>query len=45
MIFLSHGHPDHINSDSCDIFKYKTLIITDHYGDKIYNDLKKIMLV
>ena len=39
--FLSHGHPDHIDSDSCDIFKYKTLIIADHYGDRIYNDLIK----
>ena len=40
-IFLSHGHPDHIDPDSFDIFKNKTLIIADHYGDRIYNDLKK----
>jgi hypothetical protein len=40
-IFLSHGHPDHIDPDSFDIFINKTLIIADHYGDRIYNDLKK----
>ena len=40
-IFLSHGHPDHIDPESFDIFKNKTLILADHYGDRIYNDLKK----
>ena len=40
-IFLSHGHPDHIDPESFDIFKNKTLIIADHYGDRIYNDLKQ----
>ena len=38
--FLSHGHPDHIDPDSFELFKNKTLIIGDHYGDRIYNDLK-----
>jgi len=40
-IFLSHGHPDHIDPESFELFKNKTLIIGDHYGDRIYNDLKK----
>tara|TARA_A100001015_G_scaffold277718_1_gene337177 strand:- start:157 stop:1488 length:1332 start_codon:yes stop_codon:yes gene_type:complete len=40
-IFLSHGHPDHIDPESFDVFKNKTLIIADHYGDRIYNDLRK----
>ena len=39
--FLSHGHPDHIDPDSFELFKDKVLIIGDHYGDRIYNDLKK----
>ncbi len=39
-LFLSHGHPDHIDPDSFELFKNKTLIIGDHYGDRIYNDLK-----
>ena len=39
-LFLSHGHPDHIDPDSFELFKNKTLIVGDHYGDRIYNDLK-----
>ena len=40
-IWLSHGHPDHIDPDSFDIFENKTILIPDHYGDRIYKDLKK----
>ena len=40
-IWLSHGHPDHIDPDSLDLFKNKTLLIPDHYGDRIFNDLNK----
>ena len=40
-IWLSHGHPDHIDPDSFGIFKEKTLLIADHYGDRIFNDLSK----
>ena len=40
-IWLSHGHPDHIDPDSLDLFKDKTFLVADHYGDRIYNDLKK----
>ena len=40
-IWLSHGHPDHIDPDSLDLFKNKTLLIADHYGDRIFNDLSK----
>ena len=39
--FLSHGHPDHIDPESFELFQNKTLIIGDHYGDRIYNDLKQ----
>ncbi len=39
-IWLSHGHPDHIDPDSFEIFTNKTILIPDHYGDRIYNDLK-----
>ena len=39
-VWLSHGHPDHIDPDSLDLFKDKTFIVADHYGDRIYNDLK-----
>ncbi len=40
-IFLSHGHPDHIDPDSLDLFKQSVFLVADHYGDRIYNDLKK----
>lgn len=40
-IFLSHGHPDHIDPDSFEIFKDKIILLADHYGDRIYNDLKQ----
>jgi len=40
-IWLSHGHPDHIDPDSLDLFKEKTFLIPDHYGDRIFNDLSK----
>ena len=39
-IWLSHGHPDHIDPDSFHIFQNKTILVPDHYGDRIYNDLK-----
>ncbi len=40
-IWLSHGHPDHIDPESLDLFKNKTFLVADHFGDRIYNDLKK----
>ena len=42
-IWLSHGHPDHINTDSLEMetLKNKTFLVADHYGDRIANDLKK----
>ena len=38
-IYFSY-HPDHIDPDSFEIFTNKTISIPDHYGDRIYNDLK-----
>ena len=40
-VWLSHGHPDHTDPDSLNLFADKTFLIADHYGDRIYNDLKK----
>ena len=40
-VFLSHGHPDHIDPDSLDLFKDKTFILASHYGKRIYNELSK----
>ena len=38
--FGSWGHKDHIDPDSFHIFQNKTILVPDHYGDRIYNDLK-----
>lgn len=40
-IWLSHGHPDHADPESFKIFKNKTILISAHHGDRIYNDLSK----
>ena len=40
-IWLSHGHPDHIDPESLHHFKNKIILIADHYGDRIFNDLNK----
>lgn len=40
-IWLSHGHPDHIDPESLNLFKNKKILIADYYGDRIYNDHSK----
>ena len=40
-IWLSHGHPDHINPQSLKRFKGKKILLPDHYGYRIYKDLIK----
>ncbi len=40
-VWFSHGHPDHINAESLPLFKGKKILIPDHVGRRIYNDLKK----
>ena len=40
-IWLSHGHPDHIDPDYFELFNDKIILIADHYGDRIFNDLSK----
>lgn len=39
-IFFSHGHPDHLNPDSLHNFKDSNIILGNHFGDRIFNDLK-----
>ncbi len=40
-IWLSHGHPDHIDESSFIYFENSTLLIPDHYGDRIFNFFNK----
>ena len=37
-VWLSHGHPDHIDNESLKHFKNSIFLIPDHYGERIFND-------
>ena len=39
-IWFSHGHPDHLNPDSLNLFKNNKILVSEHFGGRIYNDLK-----
>jgi hypothetical protein len=36
-IWLSHGHPDHINGKSFKYYRDATILIPDHCGDRIFD--------
>ena len=38
-IWLSHGHPDHLNPQSIKNFLHKKILISDHYGSRIFNEI------
>jgi hypothetical protein len=38
--WVSHGHPDHLSGQSLRSLKAKTLLIPDHVGNRIANDLR-----
>ena len=40
-IWLSHGHPDHLHSTSIDILNNKKILLPNHYGGRIYYELKE----
>jgi hypothetical protein len=39
-IWFSHGHPDHLNPESIDLFRDRHILLPDHYGGRIATDLK-----
>ena len=41
-LWFSHGHPDHTNPVSLERLKNNRILLPDHYGSRIYNDLVKI---
>ncbi len=41
-LWFSHGHPDHTNPVSLERLKNNKILLPDHYGSRIYNDLVKI---
>ncbi|CAN5257639.1 hypothetical protein BH20ACI2_BH20ACI2_03180 [soil metagenome] len=39
-IWFSHGHPDHLNPDSLPLFKDQKILLPNHVGERIKNDLQ-----
>ena len=40
-IYISHGHPDHLNLPSLNLYRDKKIILAQHYGNRISRDLTK----
>jgi hypothetical protein len=40
-VWLSHGHPDHLNLQSLEMFRDKILLVPKHRGDRIASDLRQ----
>ena len=38
-IWFSHGHPDHLNPSSIKLFKKNKILLSDHYGNRIKDEL------
>jgi hypothetical protein len=39
-VWLSHGHPDHLSSESLEKLRDKTLLLPNHFGGRIQDDLR-----
>jgi hypothetical protein len=39
-VWLSHGHPDHLSTDSLELLKDKKILLPDHFGERIKSDLE-----
>jgi len=39
-VWLSHGHPDHLSGDSLALLRGKKILVPNHFGNRIYDDLK-----
>lgn len=39
-IWFSHGHPDHLNPNSITRLRHSSILLPDHVGNRIRNDLK-----
>src|ERR1700756_2871595 len=39
-VWFSHGHPDHLNGESLKRFKNARILLPDHVGGRICEDLK-----
>jgi hypothetical protein len=41
-VWLSHGHPDHVNGASLDLLRAKTILLPDHIGGRMRDDLTEL---
>jgi len=39
-VWISHGHPDHLNAASIGLFRGKTILLPNHHGGRIRRDLE-----
>jgi hypothetical protein len=39
-VWLSHGHPDHLSMESLEKLRDKTLLVPNHFGNRIRDDLR-----
>jgi hypothetical protein len=39
-LWISHGHPDHLSGDSLALMKDKVILVPDHRGSRVFEDLK-----
>lgn len=40
-VWISHGHPDHLNADSEAYFRGKKILLPDHFGGRIHDAFRK----
>lgn len=40
-VWLSHGHPDHIHSESLAALRGCKILVPDHFGSRVYEDLSE----
>ena len=40
-VWFSHGHPDHLNADSLDLFQDKQILLPDHVGQRMRRELEE----
>src|SRR5690242_12555112 len=41
-IWFSHGHPDHLSSESLPLFRNRTILLPDHVGGRIRLELQRL---
>ena len=40
-VWLSHGHPDHLQAESLEQLRSKTILLPDHVGKRIHDSLRE----